>query len=201
MRIGRRLIAWFVVCAAIIATVWWASNDAPESTAKAVREEPEAAPAPTRGGTSQGSGPAASTPHLRLDGPVEIDRQPRRPDEIPRRYEWRKGVIDAFDELRRRTGISDEKAQAVLLVLYDYQENKSIMRGMFDEASRQGEVAWTNLDADTIELRADILQEARDRLDALLTEEELRVWWRKMEPANVWFHLSFDRYIRPLEDS
>lgn len=59
---------------------------------------------------------------------VDFDRRPWDPDrELDSVYERRASVIEAFDRFCEEAGISDDRAQQILMILYDYQENKRLI--------------------------------------------------------------------------
>lgn len=98
---------------------------------------------------------------------------------------------DSFERFRRETGMSDERAQAILAVLYDYQEN----RRLDDELSRQSfrtrppweHEAWFD---DTLPWGRDISMEAQTRLRALLSSSEHDAWVEIMG-SRAWVTLRF----------
>lgn len=149
-------------------------------------------------GVRDGSQAAANAP---ASAPVRPrPALPDRPQDIgiasantgdPRTDEARAWFREAFERFRRETDMPDERAQAVLGVLYDYQEN----RRLDDELSWQSfrtrppweHDAWLD---DTMPWRRDISMEAQTRLRALLSSSEYDAWVETMG-SRAWVTLRF----------
>jgi hypothetical protein len=130
--------------------------------------------------------------------PVQLDRRPFDPArESDSQYERRLRLITAFDRFREESGISDEKAQAVLALLYDFQGNARHLRKQYLDRTFRDE--WeadykSRENAHTLTLME---MDAEDTLKEMLTPEELRAWRRTMERAIVWGMLNWP-YEPPL---
>lgn len=193
--------------AALGLLVWWRwSPDharSPErETPTATRAEPEVPeqPAPTM--TPGQDRPALDRPSLppqRLD----LDRRPWVPKkELRERYEWRAKVFEAFDRFVAETGISDEKAQKLLLIMYDYQENNILLHQQIEPLILRGLVRKQELETwldDSEVLRTQIRDETRARARSVLTPEEYRAWDRMMIRSNGWLILSDERIVVPAD--
>jgi hypothetical protein len=130
---------------------------------------------------------------------VQIDRRPFDPArEFDSQYERRLRLITAFDRFREESGLSDEKAQAVLALLYDVQGNTRHVRKQHldripypDEWEQDYKSRETSHSLRLIEL------DAEDALEEILTPEEMRPWRRHMKPIFVWSLLNWP-YEPPL---
>jgi hypothetical protein len=139
-------------------------------------------------------------PHLpwpaRQSGPaverVDFDRRPWDPTkELKETYEVRAETFEAFDRFREETGMSDERAQALLMLMYDFQETVKILNEElhgrfpyrdeweFEYLLRKKSADWRTVMFDT-----------RQQLDAMLSPEELKVWWDSVEQTSIWLKLS-----------
>lgn len=127
-----------------------------------------------------------------------LDRRPRQRLEVPVYYEWRLRLNAMFDELRRRSGISEEKAHEVLLVLYDYQENRAIYnRELYRLLGENNDgAAATNFSVESAQHNADLLREANMRIAELLSPDEMRAW-RHSKMAAAWYMLGQHQLIHP----
>jgi hypothetical protein len=132
------------------------------------------------------SGP--SVPVLRVD----FDRRPWDPTkELDTVYQRRVEAAEAFDRFREETGIFDTRAQALLMLMYDFQETVKILNEElhghfpyrdeweFEYLLRKKSADWRTVMFDT-----------RQQLDAMLSPEELKVWWRTVEETSIWVKLS-----------
>jgi hypothetical protein len=132
------------------------------------------------------SGPSA--PALRVD----FDRRPWDPTkELDTVYERRAKAAEAFDRFREETGISDARAQALLMLMYDFQETVKILNEElhgrspyrdeweFEYLLRKKSADWRTVMFDTDQ-----------QLEAMLSPEELKVWWRTLEETMIWLNLS-----------
>jgi hypothetical protein len=190
-----------VAMAAGVYWLWCTSSPNEQDTisrpkpAPAERARPEAvetAPVHTRVERPHLPEPARQSdpniPALRVD----FDRRPWDPSkELDTVYERRAKVAEAFDRFREETGISDERAQALLMLMYDFQETVKILNEElhgrfpyrdeweFEYLLRKKSADWSTVMFDT-----------RQQLDAMLSPEELKVWWRTLEETMIWLHLS-----------
>lgn len=141
--------------------------------------------------------PTLQTPERKVEQPVrkveqpvhvEIDRQPRDPSkESEGQYERRSSFIAAFDRFREESGISDEKAQAVLALLYDYQETaRNVRKQHLDRIPYRDEWEFEYMSRDTAHTGMLIRLDARDALEEIFTPEEMRPWRRHLESIAVW---------------
>lgn len=130
---------------------------------------------------------------------VDFDRRPWDPDnELEEVYLERVHLAEAFDRFVAEAGISDRRARQILMILYDYQENKRFI----SEELHRGSPYRNNLEferrlAEATELRYITGVDNRERLDAMLSPEETRVWRRVVRPTNIWLMLTIAPRIGP----
>lgn len=137
----------------------------------------------------------AARPNIEAARP-DFDRSPRHPHELESVYERRMRVAEAFDRFRAETGISDQKAQALLQLMHDYQENFKVFHREWEQAYRAGDRAHESFLYQAEGWRDAILTEKSERLLALLTGDEWRVWVHTVEQANPWVTMRFQPLIR-----
>jgi hypothetical protein len=200
-------IAISVLAVALLAVIllWIARPDNRQDERKALISQPES-DSPTSDSRTEGPLRSGDTPRERprlpplstagsQDKPaerVQIDRRTFDPaKESDSQYERRAKLIVAFDRFRDESGISDEKAQALLALLYDWQEAaRHVRKQHLDSESdyKEREALHTLM---LIEL------DAFDALEEILTPEEMRPWRRHMESVSVWSLLNWP-YEPPL---
>ena len=192
--------------AAIAAALWllWPSSPS-ERDEPAVQHEAEPA--------GRDAARAATVPsHARVERPrlhvpeseeaprVAIDRRPWDPERETRgAHERRTRIADAFDRFRDETNMSDERAQELLRLLYDYQETFRILNAEF-EGHKPFRGDW-DFEYWVRKLGADwylVRYEADEQLRAMLSDDEMRAWRRTMQKAHVW-HVLRDPVILPVD--
>lgn len=208
----RYKISLLIIGAAGVVLLWCTSSSQrpergePEVLAVAPEEmhraEDQAAP---------GRAPVAVTdPASRPELPVtrvDFDRRPWNPrEELDTHYRRRAKVFEGFDRFLEDTGMSDERAQELLMILYDYQENLIAIEREIDRDLRRGdkwELEW-RLHA-TTPLRIEAGMEAYDRVRAMLSPDERRAWKRRMDDrrTQIWATLliqavTYERVILPV---
>lgn len=136
---------------------------------------------------------------------VDFERRPWDPEkELKEIYETRARLFEMFDRFVEETGMSDERAQALLMLMYDFQETVRILdeemasqrpyrhRWHFEFLLRKKSADWRTVMFDTDQ-----------QLDAMLSPEERKKWWRTLERAGIWLELSstevFGCLICPVE--
>lgn len=101
---------------------------------------------------------------------VVIDDGPRRPGEEYGRSQRRIAMAQMFETFRREAEVTDEQAQAVLLALYDLQQNSDAL--MEDATGRRTGDTWRP-----------VLEEYGSvffaRLREILESWQLDVWWEE----------------------
>jgi hypothetical protein len=107
-------------------------------------------------------------------------------------------VTDAFDRFRDETGISDERAQELLWLLYDYQEAFRAIDAEYESGKpfRDDEERDLYLRRHGSEWRMLAIDTGR-KLRDLLEADELRAW-RTFERAGFWILLR-EPLIQPVE--
>ena len=194
---------------AVAAALWLLWPSSPRERAEPPREEPavqrEAEPAdravmaPIHARVER---PRLFVPESeREDAPrLEIDVGPWRPERETRgAHERRLRLADAFDRFCDETGMSDERAQELLLLLYDYQETTRAIDAEFERRKPfrdkwQYEYFKRKNGADWILVRHEAGLQLRD----MLSDDEMRAWDRTMEEAAVWIMLS-EPMIQPVD--
>jgi hypothetical protein len=204
MKIAISVLAVALVVTALL--LWNRSNDGQDTGQQTVptQSEPESPmldrPNPGEHSRERPQLPPQSTPERKAEQsvPAQIDRRPFDPArESDGQYERRVRLITAFDRFRDESGISEEKAQAVLTLLYDYQETaRHVRKQHLDRTYRdKWEADYKSREnSHTLTL---IEMDAEDVLEEMLTPEEMRAWRRTMEPAIVWGLLNWP-YEPPL---
>lgn len=196
-----RAIALLVTVAALLGGAFhlWHSGNTQDAgldqQASAGAGGPAALPVPAA------SAAARPTPEIRPGIEVRrlaFEHSPRRAGELDSAYQRRARVEDAFERFREETGIPDEKAQALLLLLYDYQQNMGEFHRAWDEASRQGYYIYQTFLYQAEGWRQSIHAEVSEGLRGLLTRDERRAWVHTVEPSNVWLTLRFEPLIHPV---
>jgi hypothetical protein len=207
----RRLqvkIAISVLAVALaVLLLWRRSNDGHDTRQETVPTQSEpASPVLERvnpGGHSR-ERPQLPKPEPKVEQPVrvEIDRRPWDPaKESDIHYERRSKLAAAFDRFREDSGISDEKAQAVLALLCDHQETarhvrkQDLDRILYNPYRDEWEFEYKGRETShTLTL---VELDALDALEEILTPEEMRPWRRHMESIAVWNLLNWP-YEPPL---
>lgn len=202
-----------LVVAALAAAASWlvctSSSDEPErrprahDSAEQLEPEPVGArPAPVYTHAERPRLPAPATEGSPSE-PVErvdFDRRPWDPtQELDTVYERRAGLFEGFDRFREETGISQEKADAIMMLLYDYQETIKVLRKELDDAAPYRD-KWEFEYLRRKESHAELLVsfDAIDAMDEMLSPEEMRSWTRNLEDINVWGRLSWWPYQKPM---
>ena len=185
----------------VMAAVWlfwrWLAPDhkeAPRSTETV--EEAEPAPDKTEPVYIHRERPALPALAVQHDQgkPVErmeFNRSPGDPRKESREsYDLRIALIDAFERFREESGVSDEKAQALLMLMNDFRETEKILSdelwshapfrsdGQFEYWLRRKSAAWRWL-----------MWETSEALEDMLTPKELRIWWDTVERESPWIRL------------
>jgi hypothetical protein len=200
-------ISVLAVALLIVALLLWNRSDDGQGTGQErlpKQSQPESPvldrPSPGERSRERPQFPPPSTPERKAEQsvPVQIDRRPFAPArESDSQYERRLRLITAFDRFREESGISEEKAQAVLALLYDYQETARDVRKQHLDRTYRDEWEEEYKSRETAHTGSLIRLDARDALEEILTPEEMRAWRRTMEPATVWGLLNWP-YEPPL---
>lgn len=160
-----------------------------------------ASPAPPREASSGLSGPAlpvfGAQPRVATHQ-VAFDRADKRADELDSAYERRMRLSDTFERFRRESGIPDHRAQELLRILYDLQENFRIYRQQAEVARALPRWELDRFLYETSQWRWDMQEEANRRLRALLTPAEHRAWRDIVVQANIWFALRYFPMLKAL---
>jgi hypothetical protein len=207
VKIAISVLALALVAAALL--FWNSSDDGQDAGHVTVpaQSEPESPmldrPNPVEHSRERPQLPPPSTPERKAEQsvpvqPVQIDRRPFDPArESDSQYERRIRLITAFDRFREESGISEEKARAVLALLYDYQETARNVRKQHLDRTYRDEWEEDYKSRETAHTGTLIRLDAREALEEMLTPEELRAWGRIMERAIVWGMLNWP-YEPPL---
>lgn len=112
------------------------------------------------------------------------------PDETELTYGWRRGIIDGFDAFRAQTGISEERAQEVLYILYEYQENSIAFAQMRERT-------WKGLphpEGFSVISPQENLMLAFAQLREVLTKKETQIW-RRTVPGAWFIYIGYPRRL------
>jgi hypothetical protein len=131
---------------------------------------------------------------------VEFARRPWDPEtESKEQYEVRAGLIEGFERFREETGISQERADAILMLLYDYQETiKAIRKQLYDARPYRDKWEFEYLLRKGSHAELLVSYDALDTMAEMLTPEEMRSWNRNLEHINVWWRLSYWPHMPPI---
>lgn len=167
------------------------------SIAPPAPEDPASIPA---AGTARLPASAATSKPSLADERLDFDRRPWNPnEELDTVYERRAIVFKAFDRFVEETGISDRKAQQLMMILYDYQENMRLIHESIMEGSE-------HLNKWQFEMRlraASVVRyttglEIRDRVEEVLSPEEMRAWRRMVLASDIWLKIAGQPMIAPV---
>ena len=193
--------------AAVAAALWllWPSSSEraapPRDEPAAKREADRGASVPTYARPTQ---TRVERPRLHVpsteDAPrVAVDCRPWDPERETRgAHERRTRVADAFDRFVEETGMSEERAQELLRLLYGYQERFRAIEAEYEgikpfRDERQRDLYRRKLGSDWRLLAIETEQQLR----GMLSDDEMRAW-RTFERAGFWTVLR-DPVIQPVE--
>lgn len=112
----------------------------------------------------------------------------------------RQWVKVAFDTFCAQAEVSDQRAQAVLRVLYDYQENERLYHEALARAMLHARP--TEKDARIEEIRQwthDNWRDAYERIQDMLTPDQMGIWHEAMG-SRIWIELSFYPVVAAIAD-
>lgn len=119
----------------------------------------------------QNPAPTNDAPRLASrPGKVVIDTSPRRPGEMLVTYKHRVDLARRFDEFVRRSGVTDEQARALLIAMYDYQQNGEALQVELRRDHTIPTEDWRPL------VRASV-NDLLAVFEATLTREQYEAWW------------------------
>lgn len=101
---------------------------------------------------------------------VVIDTSPRRPGEMYITYKKRIQIAQDFRDFVRESGVTDGQANALLLAMYDFQQNSTALRDSRVANSDVPVGEWQYLVKENTEtfLR---------NIEVILSESQQRIWW------------------------
>lgn len=139
------------------------------------------------------SGPEDSDDRVQRVDRVEFDRRPWDPAKESREiHDLRAEVVEAFDRFVEETGMSEERARAVMMLLYDYQETvKTISKPVFGGMPYRDKWRFEFLLRKTGHDRRLVTYEALEAIEEMLTPDEFKAWKRNLADIQVWWRLSY----------
>lgn len=167
---------WVIAAVLVLVVVLWVlgrDDNAPELSRPA-HEEPATERTPRVGSPSVRPGRAEEPPALiERDVEVVLDTGPRRPDEPPQRYRYRQRFVTAFEATRKTAALTDEQVDAILLAIYDYEQNMETLDRDRAQAREEGREPT---EEDWVPLLNEQIKALSHRIDAVLEPWQKQIW-------------------------
>lgn len=172
----RTMLLLAMLALAVLLVFTWNGDDAKPTPDHVTSKQPAAGSVVEQPGMlAKGSSVAQGGPvlgHVR----VTIDKDPAHPQESAMEAKYRADFAEHFDTFVRESGVTDKQVQALLLALYDYQEqSRSLEQDYVDGVIRnevpRGKKLWAQA---AMSLYDDL---ERD-IALVLSEHQQRVWGR-----------------------